>query len=62
MAYQVAIRLDISPHIKAGQGNPIGRKGSQKQARKSETASAPNVRNATRKPSYTTTIAYIQRT
>ena len=30
LAYQVAISLSNSPHIKTGQGNPVGEKGSQK--------------------------------
>lgn len=52
-AYQAA-------SIKAGQGSPIGRKGSQKQPKESETAQAPIVRNPTRS-SYTT-VAYMQKT
>jgi hypothetical protein len=30
MIYQVTVRLGTSPHIKAGQGNPVGGKGFQK--------------------------------
>ena len=41
MSYQVAIRLGTSPHIKAGQGNPVGGKGSQEQAKESETPPLP---------------------
>lgn len=54
MAYQGAIRQATDPHIKAGQGNPEGRKGSQEQAKESE---APP--NPTRTQSYTT-ITYMQ--
>ena len=31
--------LNIKPHIEAGLGNPVGRKGSQKQAKEPETPS-----------------------
>ena len=33
MVYQVTIRLGTPSHMKAGQGNPIGEKGSPKQAK-----------------------------
>lgn len=36
---QGAIILNINPHIKAGLGNPVGRKESQKQAKEPETPS-----------------------
>ena len=58
MTYQVAIRLSTSHHIKAGQGNPLGGKGSQNQ--ESETARASTVRRPTRRPSYIT-MTYTQR-
>jgi len=48
------------PHIKAGQGNPIGGKGSQKQAIESEIASTPTGRSPTRRPTCTS-IAYIHK-
>lgn len=40
-------------HIKAGQGNPVGEKGHQSQAKESETASTPTVGSPTRISSYT---------
>ena len=52
--------LGTNPNIKAGRGNPVGGKGSQKQATESETAPAPTVRSPTRRPSYTT-VTYVQR-
>lgn len=42
MAYNVVIKLGTSSHIKIGRGNPVGRKGSQMQAKESETASNLN--------------------
>lgn len=38
MAYQLAVRLSTAPHIKAGVGNLVERKGSQKLAKDSKTA------------------------
>lgn len=38
MAYQIAVRLDTSSHIKAVWGNPVKGKGFQKQAEESEVA------------------------
>lgn len=43
--YQFAIRQDTSPHSKAGHGNPVGGKGSQKEAKESETAAISILRN-----------------
>lgn len=40
MAYQVAVKLGTSAHIKAGQGSSGGGKGSQKMAKESETVLA----------------------
>ena len=60
MAYQIVIQLGAFPHIKSGQGNPVGRKGSQEQAKESETAPTPTVRSLRITPSYTT-ITYMQR-
>lgn len=61
IAYQVAIRLVTSPHIKDGQEDLVVGKGSHKQAEESETAPASTVRSPITKPSYTT-IRYMQRT
>lgn len=47
MVYQVAMRLDSSSHIEAGQDNPVV---AQKQATESETASAPTAWSHTRRP------------
>lgn len=47
MEYEVAIRLGISPYFKAGQGKSVERQGFPKQAKASETASIPSVRNPT---------------
>lgn len=54
MAYQVAIRLDTSPQIKAGQGNAVGGKESQKQTKESERASTLTIRSPRRSPRWTT--------
>lgn len=35
MAYQLVIRLGTNPHIKVVGGNPVGKKGSQEQAKES---------------------------
>lgn len=48
-------------YSKAKWGHPVGREESHKQAKESETASDPNVRNPTRIPSHTA-ITYMQRT
>lgn len=53
MAYQVAVLLGTSPHIKAAQGNPIGLMGSQKQAKETEIP-APTLRSHRRRSRYTT--------
>ena len=58
--YQVTVRLGTFLHIKAGQGNPVGGKGSQEQAEELETAPVPTVRSPTRTSSYTI-IMYMQR-
>jgi hypothetical protein len=60
MVSQVTVRLGTFLHIKAGQGNPVGRKGSQEQAEELETAPVPTVRSPTRTSSYTI-IMYMQR-
>ena len=52
---------NLPPRIKTGQGNPVGGKGSQKQAKKSETVTNSTVRSPTRRPTHTT-ITYVQRT
>ena len=46
--------LNISPWIKAGQGDPVGGVGPQKPVKVSETGPVPAVRSPTRGPSYTT--------
>jgi hypothetical protein len=51
MAYKVAIRVGISPHIKAGRGNPVGGEGFQKQTKEFEISPAHTVRNPRRRPS-----------
>jgi hypothetical protein len=51
-AYQVTVSLGTYPHIRAGQGNPVGEKGSQRQTRVGDSPQ--------RTPSYTT-IAYMQK-
>lgn len=61
MAKQDTIRLGTNPTIKAEGGNPVGGKGSQKQAKESETVPVPAVKSPTRTPSYTA-IPYMQRT
>ena len=60
MAYQIAIRLGKPPHIKAEQGNLEKRKGTQKQAKGSETVLTPTVRCPTRTLSWIT-ITYMKR-
>lgn len=60
MAYQVAVRLGISPHITAEKGNPMRGKMFQKQAKVSETVPMPTVRCPIGTPSYTT-VTTIQR-
>jgi hypothetical protein len=42
MASQVTLSIGTNPHIKADQGNPIGRKEAQDHAKESEIASAPS--------------------
>jgi hypothetical protein len=49
-------QLGISPH----EGNPVGRPGSQKQAKASETEPTSSVKSLTKLPNFTTVI-YIQR-
>lgn len=44
MAYEAAVRLGTSSHIKTGQGNPVGRKKSQKQGEDLETVPASTFR------------------
>ena len=51
--YEVVIRLGTSPHIEAGQGNPVGEQRSQKQA-KLEIAPTLSVRGTTKPRRYTT--------
>jgi hypothetical protein len=41
---QVTVRLSIYPHINAGWGNPVGEKGSPKQAKESEISLLPLLR------------------
>lgn len=41
MEQQEAIILAINPHIKVGQGNSVGGKGSKEQAKESEAALLP---------------------
>lgn len=41
IAQQDIMRLDTNPHITAGEGNPVGGKCFQKQAKESETTSNP---------------------
>jgi hypothetical protein len=60
MAYQDAIRIGTSPHIKAGRGSLVGGKGSPKKAKESKTASVPTVKILTKRPTYTT-IIYMHR-
>ena len=57
---EIAIRLGTFTHIKAGWGNPVGGKGSQRQAKESETALGPSIRSPTKPPSYTN-ITYMQK-
>lgn len=53
MVYQVARKLGTSTHIKAEQGNLVGRKKKSKEHIKgSEAISTPTVRSSTRKTSY----------
>lgn len=54
MAYQGTIKPGTHCDIKDGQGNPVGGKGFQKQAKEAETVCAPTVRNPTRTGSCTT--------
>jgi hypothetical protein len=37
MAYQVTVKLGMTPYIKFGPGNPVGGKGFQEQAKESAT-------------------------
>jgi hypothetical protein len=53
MAYQVAVRLDTSPHIRTRQGNPVTENRFQREEKESEAALAPTVKSPTRRPSYT---------
>jgi len=55
---KLAVRLGTSPHIEAGQGDPVGRKESPKQAEESETAPIHTIRILTRRLSYRT-VAYM---
>lgn len=50
----ISIRLGTSAHVEAGQGNPTGRQGAQKQAKEPTTAAVSTIRNPTKTPSYTT--------
>lgn len=54
MAYQVAIRLGTSPHIKTSWVKPVGEEGFQKLSKESRTVTpTPTCRNSIRRPSYT---------
>lgn len=61
IAYQVAIRLGTSSHVKTRQDNPVGGNRSQKPDKQSDTTPASTVRSPKRIPSYTT-ITFMQRT
>jgi hypothetical protein len=50
MAYQVAVSLATSSHIKAGRDTPVGGKVSQKKAKELETVFAPIVQCPTKRP------------
>lgn len=53
---QDTMRKGKSPHTEAGQGNPIGRKGSQEQAEKSDiilTSTATSLQKCQNKPNQT---------
>lgn len=56
MKCPVIINLGTSPHIKTGQSNPVGGKGSQNQEKKSEKTRNPTVSSTTGTPNYTTII------
>jgi len=49
MAYQVAVRVGGSPHIKGRRGYPVREKGIQKLAIESEVAPVPTVRGPLKK-------------
>jgi hypothetical protein len=50
----IIIRLDTSPHIKAGQSNPVRGNGSPEQAKVSKQPPTPSVRTPPKSPKYTT--------
>lgn len=59
MAYKIAVRLNMFPCIKAGQGDLTWGAGSQKPAKDSERASLSTISSPIRRLSHTTVTLYL---